>query len=107
MRFRHKLSIVLVLLAIVPLVAAGVLVGVLLQRNQVSRVDSRLSVAAAAAQQRYVAQLEDASAFARRVAERPDVTLAFAAGKKKPAAPITQVPRGMRLVLVRNGAPIV
>jgi diguanylate cyclase (GGDEF)-like protein len=106
MRFRHKLSIVLVLLAIVPLVAAGVLVGVLLQRNQVSRVDSRLSVAAAAAQQGYVAQLENAFAFARRAAKRPDVTLAFAAGKKKPA-PITQVPAGMRLVLVKNGAPIV
>jgi diguanylate cyclase (GGDEF)-like protein len=105
MRFRHKLSIVLVLLAIVPLVAVGVLVGVLLQRNQVTRVDNRLSVAAASAQQRYVARLENASAFARRVAKRPDVTLAFAS-KKKPA-PITQVPTGMRLVLVKNGTRIV
>ena len=44
MRFRHKLSIVLVGLAIVPLAATGVLVGALLQHDQVTRVDNRLAV---------------------------------------------------------------
>ena len=64
MRFRHKLSIVLVGLAIVPLAATGVLVGALLQHDQVTRVDNRLSVAAASAAQAYRANLVKARAFA-------------------------------------------
>jgi diguanylate cyclase (GGDEF)-like protein len=77
MRFRHKLSIVLVLLAIVPVVAAGVLVGVLLQRNQVTRVDNRLSVEASAGAQAYRAQLQLARAVAKSFAVRPTVAAAF------------------------------
>ena len=47
MRFRHKLSIVLIGLALVPLVAAGVLVPRLLEHDQVTRVDNGLAVSAA------------------------------------------------------------
>ena len=48
MRFRHKLSIVLVGLAIVPLAATGVLIAALLEHDQVTRVDNRVAVSAAA-----------------------------------------------------------
>ena len=44
MRFRHKLSIVLVGLAVVPLVAAGLIVQALLARDEVRSVDAQLSV---------------------------------------------------------------
>ena len=44
LRFRHKLSIVLIGLALVPLVAAGVLVLRLLEQNKVSKVDSGLAM---------------------------------------------------------------
>ena len=56
LRFRHKLSIVLIGLALVPLVAAGVLVLRLLEQDKVSSVDSGLTTAAAAAGQSYLTQ---------------------------------------------------
>jgi diguanylate cyclase (GGDEF)-like protein len=105
MRFRHKLSIVLVGLAIVPLAAVGVLVGVLLQRNQVTRVDNRLSVLAEAAAQGYTTQQQKAAAFALRVAAGKQVRLAFGAGTKPP--PHISAPQGMLVVVTRNGVPIV
>jgi hypothetical protein len=48
MRFRHKLSIVLVGLAIIPLAATGVLIATLLEHDQITRVDNRVAVSAAA-----------------------------------------------------------
>ena len=56
LRFRHKLSIVLIGLALVPLVAAGVLVLRLLEQDKVSNVDSGLATAAAAGGQAYLTQ---------------------------------------------------
>ena len=75
MRFRHKLSIVLVGLAIVPLAATGVLVGALLQHDQVTRVDNRLSVAAASAAQALPAPT---SSRRRRSRRRPGRARMFA-----------------------------
>src|SRR6478672_7119841 len=46
-RFRHKLSIVLVGLALVPLIAAGLIVQALLTRDTVRSVDAKLSIGAA------------------------------------------------------------
>jgi diguanylate cyclase (GGDEF)-like protein len=102
MRFRHKLSIVLVGLAIVPLAAAGVLVGALLQRNQVTRVDNRLAVAASAGAQAYRAELQVAVAVAKNFALRPTVAAAFVS--RKPDVDLTdQVPPGMVVTLWHHG----
>jgi diguanylate cyclase (GGDEF)-like protein len=106
MRFRHKLSIVLVGLAIVPLAAAGVLVGVLLQRNQVTRVDNRLSVVAAAAAQGYRAQLQSAGTYALRFAAGPQARLVFGSGTASRPTQLKNVPPGMRVVLVYQGKRI-
>ncbi|HET7429500.1 MAG TPA: diguanylate cyclase [Gaiellales bacterium] len=78
MRFRHKLSIVLVGLAIVPLVAAGLIVQALLAGDEVRSVDSKLSAGAAGAAAAYRAQLEVAETLAVQMAGRPDVARAFA-----------------------------
>jgi hypothetical protein len=48
-RFRHKLSIVLVGLAVAPLVGAGLIVQALLAGDEVRSVDSKLSAGAAGA----------------------------------------------------------
>jgi hypothetical protein len=76
-RFRHKLSIVLVGLAIVPLVAAGLIVQALLAGDEVRSVDSKLSAGAAGAAAAYRAQLEVAETLAVQMAGRPDVARAF------------------------------
>jgi diguanylate cyclase (GGDEF)-like protein len=107
MRFRHKLSIVLVGLAIVPLAATGVLVGALLQHDQVTRVDNRIAVSAASAEQVYRAEQAQAQNLAGKLARRKDVQFAFAPG----ARPLTElplpVPAGMAAALVRaNGKPV-
>jgi diguanylate cyclase (GGDEF)-like protein len=103
MRFRHKLSIVLVGLVVVPLVATGVLIGVLLQHDQVTRVNSKLQVAANAGLQSYRAQQQRTRAFAAVVAQESDVQGAFAPGSR-PAAP-PKAPAGMSVVLARKGVP--
>ncbi len=108
MRFRHKLSIVLVGLAIVPLAATGVLVGALLEHDQVTRVDNRVAVSATAAAAAYQIKLSQATAFAQQVAQNPKVQLLFV-GKQRPAhlPQAIHTPAGMRLVLVgKNGKPI-
>jgi len=108
MRFRHKLSIVLVGLAIVPLAATGVLVAALLEHDQVTRVDNRVAVSAQAAAQSYQIELNRAGAFAQQVAQDPQVKLMFA-GNQKPAklSAGISVPSGMTLVLTgKHGNPI-
>jgi diguanylate cyclase (GGDEF)-like protein len=72
-RFRHKLSIVLIGLALVPLVAAGFLVLRLLEHDKVSNVDSGLAIAVAAGSQAYLGKTADASAAATAIAGLPDV----------------------------------
>jgi two-component system, cell cycle response regulator len=107
MRFRHKLSIVLVGLAIVPLAATGVLVGALLQHDQVTRVDNRVAVSAASAAQVYRLQLNRATAFATQLARNKGVKLAFARGAKPLESLPLSVPEGMSVALVRaNGKPV-
>jgi diguanylate cyclase (GGDEF)-like protein len=108
MRFRHKLSIVLVGLAIVPLAATGVLVGALLQHDQVNRVNNRVAVSAQAVAQAFSLKATDASSYAQRVAADPKVALLFA-GKQLPARMPGSVnpPSGMTVVLVgKNGTLI-
>jgi diguanylate cyclase (GGDEF)-like protein len=105
MRFRHKLSIVLVGLAVVPLAATGVLVGALLQRDQVSRVDNRLAVYAASAATAYRSEQKAAKAFARQVAMRRDVQAALA-NHGPPLKSIPGTPAEMTVVLRRGGRAV-
>jgi diguanylate cyclase (GGDEF)-like protein len=108
MRFRHKLSIVLVGLAIIPLAATGVLIAALLEHDQVTRVDNRVAVSAQAAAQQYQLVVTKAGVVARRIAQDPRVSNRFA-GQQTPA-PLPKnlgVPSGMTVVLVgKDGKPI-
>jgi diguanylate cyclase (GGDEF)-like protein len=67
-RFRHKLSIVLIGLALVPLVSAGFLVLRLLQHDKVASVDNGLATAISAGGQAYTAQVAEADTLAATVA---------------------------------------
>ncbi len=76
MQFRYKLSLMLVALALVPLVAAAIVMSVLVARNETNTVDGRLNAAIAGASARYVSQLTRVTAYARAFAARRDVALA-------------------------------
>src|SRR5437763_8931113 len=107
MRFRHKLSIVLVGLAIIPLAATGVLIAALLEHDQVTRVDNRVAVSAASAAQVYRGELPRANAFANQLARTKAVKLAFATGQSPPKTLPLHVPPGMTVTLVRaHGKPL-
>jgi len=109
MRFRHKLSIVLVGLAIIPLAATGVLIATLLEHDQVTRVDNRVAVSAQAAAQEYEIQLSNAATFAQQVAQNPKVAVLFSGTSTPGHLPADiKTPLGMRVVLAgKNGKPIV
>src|SRR5437879_12832826 len=70
-RVRHKLSIGLVVLALVPLIAAGLIVQALLIHNEVTKVDSKLATGAAAASTAYRGQLAQAQSAAMQRLSRP------------------------------------
>ncbi|MDX6535483.1 MAG: hypothetical protein QOF68_3227 [Gaiellales bacterium] len=99
MRFRHKLSIVLVGLALVPLVGAGLIVQALLARDEVEQVDTKLAAGAAGAATAYTAQLNSASLLAAQIAGRPDVARAFRLGDRS-AVTLGDLPEGFRVALV-------
>jgi diguanylate cyclase (GGDEF)-like protein len=75
-RFRHKLSIVLIGLALVPLVSAGFLVLRLLQHDKVANVDNGLATAVTAGSQAYAARVAQARTVAAQIAAHPDVQAA-------------------------------
>src|SRR6476619_4144383 len=75
-RFRHKLSIVLIGLALVPLVAAGFLVLRLLEDNKVTNVDNGLATAVTAGSQAWDAQIAQADTVAATIAANPQVQAA-------------------------------
>jgi diguanylate cyclase (GGDEF)-like protein len=78
-RFRHKLSIVLIGLALVPLVAAGFLVLRLLEHDKISNVDSGLVTGITAGGEAYRAQANEAGAVAAQIGAQLEVQ-ATAAG---------------------------
>jgi len=98
-RFRHKLSIVLVGLALVPLIGAGLIVQALLARDEVEQVDTRLATGAAGAATAYTAQLEAARLLAAQLAARPDVARAFRERDPR-LVNIGDLPEGIRVALV-------
>ncbi len=69
MRFRHKLTIMLVVLALVPLVASALLAASLVRQNQVSQVDGRISSALSGATVGYSASLSALDGRARAFAD--------------------------------------
>ncbi|HET7172519.1 MAG TPA: sensor domain-containing diguanylate cyclase [Gaiellales bacterium] len=73
MRFRHKLSIVLIGLALVPLVSAGFLVLRLLQHDKVANVDNGLATAVTAGSQAWDAHVAAANTLAATVAANVQV----------------------------------
>ena len=98
MRFRHKLSIVLVGLALVPLIGAGLIVQALLTRDTVRSVDAKLSIGAAGAAAAYRAQQVVAQTVAVQLASRPDVARAF---RERDASQLdlSSVPQGYTVAL--------
>jgi diguanylate cyclase (GGDEF)-like protein len=80
-RFRHKLSIVLIGLALVPLVAAGFLVLRLLEHDKIANVDSGLVTGITAGGQAYAAQANEAGSIAAQIGAQPEVQGA-AAGRQ-------------------------
>jgi diguanylate cyclase (GGDEF)-like protein len=79
-RFRHKLSIVLIGLALVPLVAAGFLVLRLLEHDKISNVDSGLVTGITAGGEAYRAQGNAAAAIAAQIGGEQKVQAAAAGG---------------------------
>ena len=98
MRFRHKLSIVLVGLAVVPLVAAGLIVQALLARDEVRSVDAQLSIGGAAGAAAYRSQLVVGQTLAAQLAARPDIARAFAR-RDATGADLAGVPSGYVVAL--------
>jgi diguanylate cyclase (GGDEF)-like protein len=102
MRFRYKLSLMFVALALVPLVAAAIVMSELVARNQTSSVDGKLNAAQAGALASYRSELAQASENARLFAATPRVSKALS-GRLNPAAVVATAPPGMDVQLVRNG----
>src|SRR6478736_1056243 len=100
-RFRHKLSIVLVGLALVPLIGAGLIVQALLTRDTVRSVDAKLSIGAAGAATAYRSQQVVAQTVAVQLASRPDVARAF---RERDASQLdlSSVPPGYTVALADN-----
>jgi two-component system cell cycle response regulator len=80
LRFRHKLSIVLIALVVFPLVATGLLVQELVGRNQTDSVDGSLAATVSGAAVSYRSELETAAARASLIAQNPDVQQAMVDG---------------------------
>ncbi len=102
MRFRHKLTIMFVVLALVPLVASALLAASLVPRNQISHVDGRLNAAVTGGLAAYKGQLRQAADTASAFAARPEVSRALA-GKRDPAKVVSKRPGGLYLQLLRTG----
>ncbi len=77
MRFRQKLTFNLVVLALVPLLASGLLAVSLIRDRQTARIDHRLSMTVSAAAIAYGAALQSVQNEARGLALRPDVRYAL------------------------------
>jgi diguanylate cyclase (GGDEF)-like protein len=107
-RFRHKLSIVLIGLALVPLVAAGFLVLRLLEHDKIAHVDGGLVTTVTAGGQAYQAQLAEAETAAATIAGRRVVQVAAGAADPTLKAATLQgfLPagsQGMRVFIEQDG----
>ncbi len=102
MRFRYKLSLMFVTLALVPLVAAAIVMSELVARDQTSNVDGKLNAAQAGALASYRSELSQAAENARLFAATPRVSKALS-GRLDPATVVATAPPGMAVELVRDG----
>ena len=108
MRFRHKLSIVLIGLALVPLVAAGFLVLRLLEHDKIANVDSGLVTSVTAGGQAYGAQVAQAETTAATIAGRRAVQVAARSVDPTLTNDTLQgflptTSQGMRVIIERDG----
>ncbi len=108
MRFRHKLSIVLIGLALVPLVSAGFLVLRLLQHDKVANVDNGLATAVTAGGSAYGTQRAEADTVAATIAADPSVQGIFAGtrktlGRDKLQGLLPDSAAGAEVAVVREG----
>ena len=111
MRFRHKLSIVLIGLALVPLVSAGFLVLRLLQHDKIANVDNGLATAVSAGGQAYTAQMAEADTLAATIAADLKVQGVFNGTRDTLGRSYLQglLPRGAQdaeVALLRNDRPV-
>jgi diguanylate cyclase (GGDEF)-like protein len=102
MRFRYKLSLMFVALALVPMAGAALVVSTLLSRNQTSNVDGKLNAGVSGALAAYRGELRDAATSVRTFAAEPRVSRALA-GRGDPAAVAASGPGGLDLQLMRAG----
>jgi diguanylate cyclase (GGDEF)-like protein len=105
MRFRHKLTIMLVVLALVPLVASGLLATSLLRRNQVAHIDGRLGGAVSSGVVAYGDALRGVQQRGVVLAHRKAVQDALT-GKGDPNAVVSAPPPGRVVQLVSDGQVI-
>jgi diguanylate cyclase (GGDEF)-like protein len=101
-RFRNRLSIMLVILAVVPLAAASLLASSLVRRDQTTQVDGNLQAGVSGAFGAYQAQLARTETRAARFATRKRVQRALAGRGDADAAAATIGP-GLVAQLYRRG----
>ena len=106
MRFRHKLSMVLVGLAVIPLVAAALVIQDILGQSVVTETDGDLGAAAAGASTAYKGQLDQLRLQAEHIAEMPSVQRALATGDAGKLDLAGLAPANSSLQLVSGGTPI-
>jgi diguanylate cyclase (GGDEF)-like protein len=107
-RFRHKLSIVLIGLALVPLVSAGFLVLRLLQHDKVANVDNGLATAVTAGGSAYGTQHAQADTVAATIAADASVQGIFAGtrktlGREQLQGLLPDSAAGAKVAVIRDG----
>ena len=105
MRFRNRLSIMLVILAVVPLAAASLLASSLVRRDETTQVDGNLSAGVSGAFVSYQNQLYKTQHAAEQFARSTPVQKALA-GRGNPqaaAASIASIAPSLTAQLIRHG----
>ncbi len=103
MRFRQKLSIVLLVLTLVPVCGTAVLVSTLLADRVSAGVDARLGTALAGPLAAYRSEVDQSRPLVRRIAQDRDVQAAFAQGSAKGLDLSHLVEPPFRVALVDHG----
>ncbi|MGN6377796.1 MAG: GGDEF domain-containing protein [Gaiellales bacterium] len=105
MRFRYKLSLMFVALALVPLVVVAVVMSQLISQDQTSTVDGKVNAAVAAGLASYHARLQQIHSRIASYASSPQVSKALSA-RADPAMVARKGPPGVHIQLLRNGVPL-
>jgi len=101
-RFRNRLSIMLVILAVVPLAAASLLASSLVRKDETAQVDGNLQAGVSGAVGSYQAQVYKAAGKAERFAQYQQVQRALA-GHGDPQAAAALISPPLTAQIVRRG----